>query len=55
MLLVVLRSQVPPATGAGGVRVSILTREESNWELGKTLAFAPRPSNESGSFSSGWL
>ena len=52
--------QVTPAAGAGGVRLSISTREVflhcdkvSNWKLGKILAFAPRPFNESGIFSSG--
>ena len=52
--------QVTLAAGAGGVRLSISTREVflhceevSNWKLGKTLAFAPRPSNEPRIFSSG--
>ena len=52
--------QVTPAAGAGGMRLSILTREVflhceevSNCKLGKTLTFALRPANEPGIFSSG--
>ena len=52
--------QVTLATGAGGVRLSISTREVflhceevSNWKLHKTLVFSPRLSNEPGIFSSG--